>query len=367
MIGALRAEEANLLHVRRLALAHGWYRAIIGVMQGLRVLYDHTGRRAEWRALVAEIVPLFVNPATDGAFLGRAEQWPFVMQYRVQILQESREWAAAERVFRVVVTDFRQQATPLLDVPPEQLDANQRNTLRSLASALHTLGQIQREQDAEACVASYQESYNLALRIGEYAVAATCAFNLGHAYKDIPALRNLAKAEQWYRRSMELRAEQDRLGRGRVLGQIGYVAWERFKEARQAGQLGEVLDEHLNAAFKACQDASLMFPPDAVTERATIHNQLSIIYNDAGQIEQAVAHYRESIRYKEQAGNLYGAATTRENVAIAYANTGRIDDALLFARAALRNYKQFGPAAAAEVEQARERVAWIEGLARGGR
>ena len=90
------------------------------------------------------------------------------------------------------------------------------------------------------------------------------------------------------------------------------------------------------------------------------------IYDDAGQLDQAVAHYRESIRYYEQAGNLYGAATTRENVAITYAQAGRLDDALLFARAALRNFEQFGPAAAAEAEQARQRVAWIEGLARGG-
>jgi tetratricopeptide (TPR) repeat protein len=79
-----------------------------------------------------------------------------------------------------------------------------------------------------------------------------------------------------------------------------------------------------------------------------------------GQTEQAVAHYREAIRYDEQAGNLYGAARTRENVALAYARAGRFDDALLFARAALANFEQFGPAAAAEAEQARGLVAQIE-------
>ena len=31
-------------------------------MQGLRTLYGHTGRRAEWQRLVEEIVPDFVDP-----------------------------------------------------------------------------------------------------------------------------------------------------------------------------------------------------------------------------------------------------------------------------------------------------------------
>ncbi|NTU85648.1 MAG: hypothetical protein HGA45_40985, partial [Chloroflexales bacterium] len=75
VIALLRAEEANLLHARRLALRHGWHGAIIGAMQGLRNLYDHTGRRAEWRALVAEIVPTFVDPVTDGPSLGREAEW----------------------------------------------------------------------------------------------------------------------------------------------------------------------------------------------------------------------------------------------------------------------------------------------------
>jgi len=261
----------------------------------------------------------------------------------------------------------RKQAAPLLAVLPEQLDTDQRNILRTLAASLHELGQIQREQGAAACVASYQESYDLSLRIGERAGAASAAFNLGHAYMgdEVPALRDLAQAEQCYRRALELTLESDRLGRGKMLGQLGYVVWERFKEARQAGQPKVVLLEHLNAALQAYEKTLQMFPTDAVDDLAITHNQLGLIYNDAGQTDQAVAHYREAIRYDEQAGNLYGAALTRKNIAIAYAKAGRLDDALLFARAALRNFEQFGSAAAAEAERARQTMAWIEGLARG--
>jgi tetratricopeptide (TPR) repeat protein len=367
VIAALTAEEANLLHARRLAQAHGWYAAITGAMQGLRSLYGHTGRRAEWRALVAEIVPTFVDPTSDGPLPGREAQWELVNQYQVRLLREQRQWAEAARLQALAVDYQRRQTAPLLAVPPEQWDSRQRNTLRSLAVSLHELGQIQREQGAAACVDSYQESYDLLLRIGEHAVAASCAFNLGRVYSgNVPALRDLAQAEQWYRRDLELTPESDRLGRGKTLGQLGLVAYERFKEARQAGQPSEVLAEHLNAALRAYQEALAMLPPDEVDTRAAVHNQLGNIYHDAGQIESAVAHSREAIRFFEASGDLYKAALVRENVAITYARAGRLDDALLFARAALRNFEQFGPAAAAEAERARQMIARYEQAARGG-
>jgi tetratricopeptide (TPR) repeat protein len=108
-----------------------------------------------------------------------------------------------------------------------------------------------------------------------------------------------------------------------------------------------------------------MMPPDAVNELAATHSQLGNIYSEAGETEQAVAHYRESIRYKEQTGNHYGAAETRENVARAYAKAGHFDDALLFAQSALRGFEQFGPAAAAAAAKVQRTIAWIEGKARG--
>jgi tetratricopeptide (TPR) repeat protein len=229
------------------------------------------------------------------------------------------------------------------------------------------LGHLQREQGDAACVDSYQEALVVFERIGAQTEAAVIAFNLGHAYMGdfVPALRDLVQAEQWYRRSLELTHENDQLGQGQTQGQLGYVAWERFKEARQAGQPSEVLSEHLNVALQAYQQSLLMFPPDAVNELAMAHNQLGLIYNYAGQIEQAVAHWREAIRYHEQAGNLYGAAQTRYNVAISYAQAGHFEDAQLFARAALANFEQFGPAAADQVERAQGLVAQIEQAARG--
>ena len=360
VIALLRAEEANLLHARRLALRYGWYNAIPSVMQGLQQLYDYTGRRAEWRALVDEIVPTFVDPTSNGPLPGREPSYDIVMSYRVRLLMEERKWVVAAKLQGLHVDYQRQHAAPLLALPPEQLDVRQRNTLRSLGMALHELGEIQREEGAVACVGSSKESYELVLRIGDHAGAASCAFNLGNTYLTLPVLRDLAQAEGWCRRGLELIPDGDGLTRGKGLGQLGLVAYERFKEAWQAREPEVVLVKHLNAALRAYQEALHMFPPDAVNELGTTHNQLGIIYKNAGQIEQAVAHYREAIRYDEQAGNLYGAAQTRYNVATAYMEAGRFADALLFAQAAHRNFVQFGPAAANEAARAQELIAWIE-------
>jgi hypothetical protein len=101
VIAALNAEEANLLHARQLARTHGWWDALIKTMQGLFQLYDHTGRRAEWAQLVEEIVPDFVDPATDGPLPGREEHWSLVTAYRVRLTEEARQWADAEQLQRV--------------------------------------------------------------------------------------------------------------------------------------------------------------------------------------------------------------------------------------------------------------------------
>ncbi|EDN72041.1 hypothetical protein BGS_0060 [Beggiatoa sp. SS] len=88
IIGILTAEETNLLYARRLARTYGWWDALIGTMQGLRQLYAHTGRRAEWASLVEEIVPDFVDIATDKPLGGREEKWGLVTEYRVLLVRE---------------------------------------------------------------------------------------------------------------------------------------------------------------------------------------------------------------------------------------------------------------------------------------
>ena len=360
VISALRAEEPNLLHARRLARRHGWWDAVTSAMQGLRSLYGFSGRRAEWQRLVEEIVPDFVDPAGGGPRPGREEQWGLVSNYRVRLAEEARRWEQAEALQRITVDWDRRRAAPALALPPEQLDAAGRNAIRSLAVSLEQLGHIQREQGMPDCVAAYQEAIQLYQRIAARPEEATAVYNLGTAYKDLPALRNLDEAERCYRRSLELTPESDALGRSKCLSQLGLVAKERFKDARAAGRPQAELLSPLNAALDFYQQALALDPPEAVSELAVDHNALGNIYLDAGDLAHALPHYQESIRYFEAAGDFYRAAGTRYNLALALAQQGRLADARLYAQAARRGYEGYGPGAAQEAAQAQGLVEAIE-------
>jgi len=361
VIAALRAEEANLLYARRLARVHAWWDPVTSAMQGFRQLYGHTGRRAEWKRLVEEIVPDFVDPANGGPLPGREEDWGLVTDYRVRLAREERQWAEAERLQIVRVDWDRRRAAPALARPAGELESGEKHAIRTLAVSLEALGNIRREVGREECVSVYEEALELSERINDRAEAAICAFNLGHAFTDLPAIHDLDQAERWYKRSLELHDENDRLGCGRCTGQLGIVAHERFREGKAAGRPKEELLRYLNEAVRRYHEALDLLPADAVNDLASTHNQLGNIYGDAGDFDRAVQHYRESIQLKEESGNLYGAAETRRNMAIALLNAGRRADALEYAEAALRGFESYGERAAEEIEKTHGLIAAIRG------
>ena len=90
------------------------------------------------------------------------------------------------------------------------------------------------------------------------------------------------------------------------------------------------------------------------------HNQLGNTYAGAGDLDRALPHYREAVRYREAAGDPFGAAQTRFNVAVGLAHAGRFEDALEYARAALRDYQTYGEGATAEIGRAERLIADIE-------
>ncbi len=358
VIAPLRAEETNLRHAWRLARLHGLWDSVIGPMQGLRTLYDPTGRRAEWAAMVATVTPELVGP-NDGPLPGREGQWGLITEYRVRLALEARDWAAAEQLQQRSVKWQREQAAPLLERPVAGLSWAERNQLRSLAASLHELGEVQRSLELPACVQGYQESLELVERIGDGAGAATCAFNLGNTYKDIAALRDLAQAEAWYRRSLELRPKKDKRGQAISLGQLGEVAWKQAKVAHQAQQPGEV-DTQVRAALDHYHQALALLPADSVNDLAVAHNQLGEIYRIVGQLEPALYHYQECIRISDEGGDHYIAAVTRYNVALALLQAKRHPDALAYARAALRGYQHYGERAQDKIDKTEALIAHIE-------
>jgi hypothetical protein len=70
--------------------------------------------------------------------------------------------------------------------------------IRTLSVSIFMLAEIQRERGDGACVSAYEEAIKLDQRNGDRASESIDAFNLGHAYKNISAIRDLDKAEMWY-------------------------------------------------------------------------------------------------------------------------------------------------------------------------
>jgi tetratricopeptide (TPR) repeat protein len=354
------AEEDNLLAAWRLARAHGWWHRVTSAMQGLRTLYGETGRRAAWRRLVDDVVPDFVDPASDGPLAGRDDQWNLVTDYRLSLAREERNWVEAERLQRVLIDWNRQRAQPALATAPDRRDARQRHAIDTLAISLQGLAEVQREQGSPTCAATYREALNLANAISDTVGQAIYAFNLGHVYKDIADLRNLDEAERWYRMSLDLRPPHDGLSRGLSVGQLGLVAYERFKEAQTAKRPVEELARYIAEAARLYEQALGMFPASAVNERGITHNQLGNIYGDVGDIDRALHQYRQGIQYADNAGEIFSAGHWRFNVAVTLLHAVRLTDARAYAEAALANYGTFGDRAADDIQRTERLIAAID-------
>lgn len=357
----LGREEANLLHARELARSHGWAKPMIGAMEGLSVLYQHTGRASEWKRLVDEFRPDLADAATGGPLPDLETEWAIMTRYRVGLAQDVLNWAEAERLQQALVNWRREQAAAALATPAHViLDAERRDTLSALAVSVEGLGHLLREQGQPACVVQYQEALKLHRRIGDRQAESILAFNFGRAYMETPSLRDLDQAERWYRLSLELCLESDRLGRARSIGQIGSLAYERFKALFDAGAPGEDSLPYLSEATIAYQKALDLLPDDAVSDLSVVYFQLGVMHTEAGGLDTALVHYRESARYVDMLVDPYAAGQVRFNIAFALSRSDRFQDALLYAQASLRDFEQAGLGTADASERARELIARME-------
>lgn len=101
----------------------------------------------------------------------------------------------------------------------------------------------------------------------------------------IKSVRDLNEAERWYRRSLDMRNERDRPGRGKCYNQLGALALERFKEAKGFGEPDATLHAHIGAALAAYHEAFKLIPEDEVNDCAVAHHMLGAAYTVAGDNE----------------------------------------------------------------------------------
>jgi tetratricopeptide (TPR) repeat protein len=218
--------------------------------------------------------------------------------------------------------------------------------------SVETLGHILRQQGNSECVQHYEEAIHWVQRIKDPAAEATIHFNLGHAYKDIPAIRNLDSAEAAYQRSRALFDPNDALAHALAIKQIGMVQHERFNESRQRNEPAETVVKHSQAAGDHYHQALVLCPPTALTELGPIHNELGSLYDALGQTEAAREHYEKATQYFEQTRDRYHAGAVHYNIALMYlqaagrdATPSRQRDLLhraqAYAKAALRDFQHY--------------------------
>ena len=360
ILPSVRVEEANLLHALDLARAAGLLAVTVGCLQGLRILYERTGRDSEWARLVAAVTPDVIDPSNGGPLPGHEDQWSIVTDYRARLAQAARDWPAATVLQTAIMARHRQRAAAALAVSPESLTEDQYNRIRNLGVSLHNLANILRQQEDAGCLPHYQESLALAQHIGDRPSEAQRAGSLGNAYMELSGLRDLDQAEHWYQHSLRLRPESDRHGRANCLIGLGNVAIARFSEAETAHEAEPVLLEHINAALHSILQSLDLIPADDHGTRGIIENQLGTVFKRAGDTSQALRHYQRSIQHKEARDDIYGAGETRYNIAVLLVGDGRVADALLYTRAALDNFLQVGPGGADRAELAQRLIASLE-------
>jgi len=338
VIESLRDEEPNFWNAYRIAQKHGWWDPVPGLIQGLFGLYQHTGRYAEWLRLLSEVSPLFIDSKTNKSLEGREKYWGLIMDYHVRLAMEARDWPKAERLVRLILESDRRQAEQITKPASRKIKPEEEIYVRNLATSLGRIGDILRDQRKTQCLTFYEEAIGLYRRIGDANGEASRAFNLGHAYKNLPAIRDLDRSETWYQKSLSLRLDSDYLARSQCLGQLGSIELERADKA-----VGQAKQSHAEAATKYYKQALSETPEDAVADLGIVHSQLGNAYGyffDTHDL--ALEHWYKGIKFAEAIGDVLRAAGIRNNVASILHHRGQHADAREYIQSALTSLDQAG-------------------------
>lgn len=360
IIHTLSDEEENLRFVRRMGLEHGWWFQVIGAMQSLRTVYVELGRWVEWERLVTEILPYFINPTTDQALSEREEYWELVMEYRVQLLRQKRDWKEAERLHKIRLEVARRNAASALKKPKENFSANDRHEIRNLSVALHYLGEIQQETNLADCIETFKEGVRLAELCDEQSGAAICEFSLSRAFTQKGAFRDLDKAEYWCKRSLSRWDSRDIVAKGKCLSAMAVINLERFEDTRRSKTPEPHLELLLDSALKFCEAARKQLPTDDYVDLGIVYHHLGGILWGYGRIKEAMDAYREAIWMHEKTHNYLAAGQVRGNIAIILARKGELIDARDYAIASLRDFEVLSDQGGVEGEKIRRLLAKIE-------
>lgn len=389
IVRVIAADEANLLHAWYIARDNGWWVEAARLMRGLRILYRKTGRLQEWERLVDQVRLDCVDPTTGNPIEDRVELWIIVNEEQTERARSARHWEEVKHLqenrrnwWREISTDSKFEAYGI----PGSTRLYSENMVRYVSTTMTEQYDAMFEQGNYLCINGFKEAFyalqedrgrpvsDLVLELASSSLqdlakvfrglpetAALLAFKLGNAYLQLPIVRNLTEAEQWYRFSLMLYKKYDAHWTAQCCGKLGLVTYEHWIEALKASGSTPVISKEFNEILDHYTRALYLLPSYAVGDLATLYNRLGRLFHEVGQIEEAFEYYRDAVRYYELHGNRYETARTRFITALLLIQDNRLEDAYDYAEAALR---YFQTEANTEVEQ-EETLALIDTIKKG--
>ncbi len=361
MVMPLSCEEQNLLHALKFAKSNRWHDLIIDLMHGFHVLYNYEGRGIEWKKLVLEILPYFIDEQMGMSKPDLEESWKTVIQWRAEIAIKEKDFKNAEEAYNLLLAVTKNEATAALDKSKDEWTENDRHAISNLAITLGNFGILKFEALDKSCIGLLNDAFDFEIQLDDKDNAAANAFHIGHAYFSIVEIKDLDKAESWYQKSLELMSKDDTLKYAMRLHELGQICYARFIEAVLSDKQNlDVLNDLINKAAGFCYKALTVLPDSATRELKHIHSLLGNIYDDAGDPKKALEHYRIAIRLSEDRGELDVAAKVCREIARCLLKTNQLDDALDYAKESLRKLQNLGSGSSNDLETSQKLILAIQ-------
>jgi hypothetical protein len=331
----LAAEEANFLEAQRLARTHRNWKRSLQIAQLLTLLYDQTGRRFQLRRLLDETLSDLIDPATKTPLTDDQNEKFQITMWVAGLATELEDYGNSERL----LTSLIGQERTWIATEPNAARVNELSRLL-LGSLLCALGDAQRARGKIDCVATYEEAYALAKDSDSTYLQQTLSLNLSRAYAEVTRPPDLAKAETFALRSLELCAISNNRARAACMIQLSEVYWQRIHRAVESDRSREEVSHYAHQFASSCSAALSLLPSDAVEQRAAVLARMGNAFGFVGDLKQARRCVQDSIQLYSGAGRLYEAAKVRGRAALNFRRHGAYQDALAYAEAALSDFRQ---------------------------
>jgi tetratricopeptide (TPR) repeat protein len=356
----LQREEANMLYAYDLGKKMGSWDDMVSILQGLRVLYNYTGRPRKWKTLIEKITPDFMDPETFIPVPNRGTNYGLFIEYKAQLARQQRDFQKAEELQKKCIELDRSIAAPSLKLPPEKMDLKNRLKIYDLSCVIHELGQIQSEQQKSECLKNFQEAFDLGTFISDDPIKAVVAFNIGQAYQNIPDIKNFAKAEDWYRKSLALRNVTDFVGQSKCYIQLGFLTFFHFKAIQGSSSKSVNPDTYLDLSWSYAQKALEILPEEDEDDFSAVYNLLGNICANKGDFQQSIKFFEKILWHDEKIGDFYKMAETQLNICLIFWTSHQYEEAIMYANASLKNFTLEGVAARKDQQQVLEMIEEIK-------